>query len=134
MPNGRDLTRSARELNAGLARTGQNRRMVGEVPQTRRRAVNEAIFREVNEQIASLAASRDQIEIVCECSTLGCATPLVVTAERYEAARADASTFIVVPGHYDLSLERVVADYGEYLFVQKIGQAAADARATDPRS
>jgi hypothetical protein len=106
------------------------------MPQVERRASNESIFREVNEEIASLGATagREQIEIVCECATIGCSVPLVIGAEHYEAARREPEIFIVFPGHEDPSLERVVADHGDFLFVRKTGEAAEAARATDPRS
>lgn len=102
--------------------------------QTRRRALNEVIFREVNERIAALNTARGELEAVCECATIGCTAPLELTLDRYEAARGDPTVFIVAPGHFDPSLELVVADYGDYLFIQKLGEAADDARAADPRS
>lgn len=106
------------------------------MPQEQRRALNESIFREVNEEIASLGLTRgrDQIEIVCECASIGCSTPLAVTPPHYEAARSKPETFLVAPGHQDPRLEQVVTDYGDYLVVRKTGEAAEEARATDPRS
>ena len=52
----------------------------------------------------------------------------------YDAARSDPTVFIVAPGHSDPTLERVDVDYGDYMFVRKLGAAAEDARANDPRS
>jgi hypothetical protein len=104
------------------------------MPQERRRALNESIFREVNERIASLRTVREKLEIVCECASIGCSKPLEVTIDDYEAARSDPTVFIVAPGHSDPTIEQVDIDYGDYLFVRKLGEAAEDARAANPRS
>jgi len=65
-------------------------------------ARNEVLFREVNEQIDA-AAERARFDgptmFVCECGDPNCAEPLEVTLKEYEAARADPTTFLVVPGH-----------------------------------
>jgi hypothetical protein len=105
------------------------------MPQSRRRAHNEAIFRDVNEQIAALGAARrrDQLEIVCECANLGCSEPIAISLAGYEEARRDARTFILAPGHTDPQLEIVLVDRRDYLLVQKIGDAADEAVMTDPR-
>ena len=106
------------------------------MPQVRRRALNEAVFRDVNEQIGSLAANRGrgQLEVVCECASIGCSSALQLSIGAYEAARADPTVFIVAPGHDDPDIELVVDDRGTYLLVRKIGTAADEARETYPRS
>jgi hypothetical protein len=102
--------------------------------QTERRANNEALFRQVNEQIVALGSTRERVEIVCECSLIDCTTPVEVRADDYEEARRDPVIFIVAPRHYDPEIELVAADFGEYMFVRKVGEAGEVARATDPRS
>jgi hypothetical protein len=99
------------------------------MPQVRRRAENEAVFREINEQITRLGVAHRQsrIEIVCECAVLGCAEPIRLSLGAYADARADPRTFIVAPGHTDPSIEIVVAERDGYLLVQKIGDAADEA-------
>ena len=106
------------------------------MPQARRRALNEAVFRDVNELIKKASANRhrEQLEIVCECFTMGCSVPLQLSVAEYEEARADATVFIVAPGHVDPDIEVVVQDHGRYMLVQKIGSAAEQARETDPRA
>lgn len=106
------------------------------MPQTRRRSSNESVFREVNERIVALNLDlrQETIAIVCECATLGCAAPLELTVQSYESVRAEPTRFIVAPGHTDPSLERVIADETTYLVVEKLGEAADEARATDPRA
>ena len=100
-----------------------------------RRGRNESLFREVNEHIAALGerTRASQIEIVCECSDTTCSAPLSVSVSEYEDARTDPRTFIVRVGHEDVEVERRVARHGDHVLVQKIGDAAAVAVATDPR-
>lgn len=100
-----------------------------------RRGLNEAVFRQVNEQIAELGERHgiETLEIICECSNGECVKPLSVSLAEYESARADATTFIVHTGHEDLTVERVLRSRGDHTFVQKLGDAAAAAVATDPR-
>ena len=104
-----------------------------------RLAKNEAIFREVNEQIESLnrgiAAITDQtMQVVCECGDLRCIDQLLMTVEDYERVRADARRFVVLPGHERPDVEDVVETALGYLVVQKHeGDPALVARETDPR-
>ena len=100
-----------------------------------RRGLNEAVFREVNERIAELGERHgiETVEIICECSNPECVQPLNVSLSEYESARADSTTFIVSLGHEDPTVERVLRSRGDHTFVEKIGDAAAAATATDPR-
>lgn len=106
----------------------------------RRKARNEAIFREVNEQIERLQkpfalTDTEPLHIVCECDDLTCADRIVVPVDVYEATRADAAHFFVCPGHEDDEVEEVVDTGGNYLIVRKRhGSPERIARATDPRS
>lgn len=99
------------------------------MPQIRRRAINEGIFREVNEQIEKLGAAQGQreIQIVCECSELGCAEPIVIAVGAYADARRDPRTFIVAPGHHDPTIEILIAEHDNYMLVRKMGDAADEA-------
>jgi hypothetical protein len=107
---------------------------------TRRVGRNEAVFREVNEQIEGLnrgvaAISDGMMHIVCECGDLLCATQLSVPTSKYEAVRADAQLFFVLPGHAQLDIEDVVEETFEFNVVRKrAGEAAQVAAAADPRS
>jgi hypothetical protein len=105
------------------------------VPQVRRRALNEAVFRQINEAIEKLAGAyrQERIEIVCECAVLGCAEPIRISLGAYEDARANPLTFVVAPGHTDPSIEVVIADHVSYMLVQKIGEAADEAIITSTR-
>jgi hypothetical protein len=106
---------------------------------TRRVGRNEAVFREVNEQLESLnrgvAAVSDQtMRIVCECGDLKCAEQLVVPVDDYERIRSDPALFFVIRGHERPDVERVVEDAAGYHVVRKHeGDPARLARETDPR-
>jgi hypothetical protein len=100
-----------------------------------RRGLNEAVFRQVNEQIAELGERHGltNLEIICECSNAACVKPLNVSLSEYEDARLDPTTFIVHTGHEDPTVERVLGVRAGHTLVQKVGDAAAEAMATDPR-
>jgi hypothetical protein len=106
---------------------------------TRRIGANEAVFREVNEQIESLnrgfeAVGGNTMTVVCECADLACAQQLVVRLDDYERIRADATLFIIAPEHEQPDVERVVEEASGYHVVRKLpGVASGVARATDPR-
>ena len=106
----------------------------------RRKAANEAVFREVNERIESLqrgfaVAERQPLNIVCECGRLDCAEQISVDVDTYEKVRSDSTLFLVLPGHDDESVEDVFDASSAYVIVQKSpGDPQAIAEQTDPRS
>jgi len=99
-----------------------------------RAARNEALFREVNEQVESISDDAGgTIGFVCECSDEACAERLYVGLRIYEAVRAHPRRFLVVPGH-ETDVDRVV-DPGEgYVVVEKEGGAGRISEETDPRT
>ena len=106
----------------------------------RRKALNEVVFREVNERIKSLqsafaVAEHQPLNIVCECDRLDCAEQIQVTVETYENVRSDSVLFFVRPGHEDDSVEDVIDTGGNYMIVRKrAGDPQDIAEQTDPRS
>jgi hypothetical protein len=105
----------------------------------RRAGMNEAIFREVNEQIQKLTERFDndgeRMTVVCECADGGCTIQFEVPVELYERVREDARLFLVAPGHEIPELEEVVHAQPEYEIVRKREGTPADvAEETDPRS
>lgn len=106
----------------------------------RRKAQNEAVFREVNERIEVLhrrfaRGEEEPLQIVCECDRVDCAERIEVTIEKYERVRGDGTCFFVVPGHEDGTVEDVVDTGGGYLVVRKRpGEPARVAEETNPRS
>jgi len=101
-------------------------------------AKNEELFRNVNERIedVSTGVPRDQplLDFLCECDRDGCEEKVQAARAEYEAVRARPTQFIVLPGHEDRRVERVVSTNDRFTIVEKQGQAAADAEQTDPRS
>jgi hypothetical protein len=99
-------------------------------------ARSQVLFREVNEHIAELSNDWRETRVslfICECSSQACAESLEITAAEYERVRADGARFVVLPGHQVPDVERVVGGSGRFLVVEKLGAAAAIARASDPR-
>jgi hypothetical protein len=107
-----------------------------------RLGANEALFREVNERVAEVAEqfvaddTRDsRYDFNCECGDRACAEQIALTTAEYEAVRAEATRFAVVPGHETLDIERVVERHPMYLVVEKQDRDAEEvARETDPRT
>jgi hypothetical protein len=104
----------------------------------RRIGANEAVFRLVNEQVravnATVSTAAETMRIVCECGTKTCVEQFEIQPEEYARIRADATLFIVEPGHDFPETERVLAENDEYWIVQKDpGLPELIARATDPR-
>lgn len=100
--------------------------------------MNEAVFREVNERIReigqTLAATDEELDLVCECGRPDCAQRIRMSAAGYEQIRQDARLFVVVSGHEFADVERVVERRRGYDVVEKEpGEAARIAEETDPR-
>lgn len=99
-----------------------------------RAARNEALFREVNENIAKLEERHGTTSTtpvyICECADAACADQIAIDAETYSRVRGEARCFFVRPGHQDPALERVVESHGEFLVVEKIGAAGEVAEQT----
>lgn len=94
---------------------------------------NEALFREVNENIAELEARlpgvAETMPVICECARPNCTTPVEISLDEYTSVRRHPNRFIVAPGHDEPSVEHVVEEQKGYLVVEKEGAAAAAADA-----
>jgi recombinational DNA repair protein RecR len=100
---------------------------------------NEAIFRNVNEQIEGINKALSELtqtmDVVCECGNITCMERIMVTVPAYERVRAESTLFIVLPGHEMLDIEEVVGDHDSYRVVRKDDPAAREVvEETDPRS
>ena len=100
-----------------------------------KRAVNEATFRDANEQIRAAERELDppleRVPYLCECDDIRCHEPIRLTAEEYERVRDDGATFIIARGHS--SDGDVVERHEDYLVVVKPDGGGRVARALDPR-
>jgi hypothetical protein len=102
-----------------------------------RQGRNESLFREVNDRIAELNQTfqiEGRSEFLCECSREECRQPIEISIGEYEAVRRTPTRFLVIPGHEDDRVERVVERSERYIVVEKIGEAADEAEDLDPRS
>jgi hypothetical protein len=105
-------------------------------------AKNEVLFREFNERVEDVAGDLEvrreghspSIDFVCECGQLDCLERLELTPAQYEAVRSDPRRFVVVPGHEDARVARVVEQHDSFVVVQKLDEAAEIAIEHDPRS
>ena len=100
-------------------------------------AMNQARFREANEEIESRAivAGVEMVPFICECADPDCTRIIRVTTGEYEAVRADPMLLLNAPGH-----ERhagvhaaVVSENDRYVITKKLGAAGRIATSLDPR-
>jgi hypothetical protein len=98
-----------------------------------RRARNQALFREVNEQILKLASQGDTTEFVCECSNTDCIEVVEVGNSDYERIRDHPTWFLIKHDHDVPEIERVVSEDPGYAVVEKF-VAEEYMEETDPRS
>jgi 5-bromo-4-chloroindolyl phosphate hydrolysis protein len=100
-------------------------------------ARNEALFREVNEQIDTLndaGAQAASIPVVCECGSNRCAEAIKISPAAYEAVRVHGDRFLIKSGHQFDDVETVVEEYADYAVVaKKPGEPRRIAEDTDPR-
>jgi hypothetical protein len=102
-------------------------------------ARNEVLFREVNERIKEVAEGPDAagepaLVLVCECGREGCAEQIELTRAQYEAVRANPRRFVVLPGHEDPDVARVVERHQGFVVAEKLDEAGEIAAEHDPRS
>jgi hypothetical protein len=100
-------------------------------------ALTEAAFRIANERAARWeerhAAGRSELYL-CECGEQPCRKRVALTREQYEAVRADARHFVVLPGHVIPDLETVVGSFAGYEVIEKPSALMELLLESDPRS
>lgn len=107
--------------------------------QARRVGLNEALFRQVNEQIRGLTrsfgADDGTMTVICECAMPDCTDQLVVGVEDYERVRSDARCYMIAAGHEIPELEEVLEEHDGWGVVRKReGIPAEVSEETNPRS
>lgn len=102
-----------------------------------RKAQNEAIFRDANEEIQAVREELTKLDgrtpYFCECEDAACREVVRLDVAEYEFVRASPVRFLIAQGHPHHG-GRVVAEHEAYLVVDKQGVAARVARETDPRA
>jgi hypothetical protein len=91
-------------------------------------AKNETVFRAANREIEQAevedGGSPDNfLEVLCECGRDGCRGLISLTVADYEGVHVQKDRFVVVPGHENPELERVVEARTGYFVVDKFGEA-----------
>ncbi len=81
------------------------------------------LFRAVNERIRELEGGWlvDEYDFICECEDASCMRVLRMTAEQYEALRADPACFAVLPGHEHPDIDEIVSSVEGLVIVRKRG-------------
>ena len=101
-----------------------------------RLAQNQSLFRAVNERVETVAgqfAATAPLSFICECAYTDCGRHIELTREEYEAIRANATHFFVLPDHVFPEVEAVLEDRGAYVVVEKLGIGGRVAAAGDLR-
>ena len=101
--------------------------------------LNEAVFREVNERIETLAETFDlgsqPLDLICECGDASCVQRIHMTHAEFEDLRSESPQFAVYPGHDAPEVESVVDRRSGYDIVKKDeGLPRLIAERTDPRA
>lgn len=101
-------------------------------------ALNQALFREVNERIKKLAdgfAAGGRDRLICECGNPECTQQIDVIAAEYERVRGHARRFVVALNHENPETETIVEENERFAIVETYGGSASHiAGETDPRS
>jgi hypothetical protein len=91
-----------------------------------RAARNEEVFRDVNERIEDGAEQHGvsaALPFHCECGRAACFETIEIPPARYEAIILERYHFVVLPGHEEPRIERVVETESDFLVVEKTGEA-----------
>jgi hypothetical protein len=91
-------------------------------------AKNETVFRATNRELKAaeqeVGGGADQpLEVLCECGRQGCSGVITLTVGEYEGVHSQDDRFVVLRGHESPEIERVVEERGDYLVVDKFGEA-----------
>ena len=79
-------------------------------------------FAKANEQIRASAERygfEQRVPFLCECSEATCTKSVRLFLTCYREARATGRSFILLPGHDDPQLERIVSHGDGYVLVEK---------------
>ena len=90
-------------------------------------AKNEAVFRAANSEIQQAEeadpSSDGVLEVLCECGRETCAGLINLTLAEYDGVRTQDDRFVVLEGHENPEIERIVERRTGYFVVDKFGEA-----------
>ena len=101
----------------------------------RRLALNESLFRDVNELIKEQQGENDneRTTFVCECVKVSCQLRVPVTHDEYQKIRAHPARFFVYPGHEEPYIETVIEDLSpRFLIIEKVDPGRQEVVADAP--
>jgi hypothetical protein len=101
-----------------------------------RAARNEEIFRDINEQIDEGAEQHGvaaPLPFHCECARAACVGQVDIAPAVYERVARERYRFVVIPGHEDPDIERVLERHSSHVVVEKIGEARRQIDRDHPR-
>lgn len=94
----------------------------------RRLVENEMLFRSTNREVQR-RVKKDRpkadgpdgtkLHFYCECSRFYCRDRIKLTVDEYEAATDNEKQFIVLPGHENTSVEKIIRSGEGYVVVEK---------------
>jgi len=90
-------------------------------PREARLAKNQALYREVNDRIATLTGNwwaGQRLLIICECANTGCAEQVDVPLAEYQRVRKCPDWFLIKPGHITADAEQVIEQHDGYDIVK----------------
>jgi SpoU rRNA methylase family enzyme len=105
-----------------------------------RAAMNQMLFRDVNERVKDLNEGFKLVNPVgawiCECANDTCSERVEMSVNEYEKIRSEGTRFFVAPSdeHVWPDVELVTDRTVRYWIVEKVGQAGKLAMAGDPRT
>jgi hypothetical protein len=111
-------------------------RQNGGVDFAERAARNEEIFRGINQRIEQGAEAHhveSALPFHCECARRPCVDTIEMTALEYEQVVQQRYRFVVIPGHEDPRIERLVEEHPTFLVVEKIGEARIEIEREHPQ-
>lgn len=94
----------------------------------RRLVENEMLFRSTNREVQrrvkrDLAAKQEpatlELHFYCECSRFYCRDRIKLSVDEYESATENERQFIVLPGHENPTVEKIIRKAAGYTVVEK---------------
>jgi hypothetical protein len=94
----------------------------------RRMVENELMFRAANRKVQQRVqkdfSPRDipdstKLHFYCECSNLHCRDRIKLTVSDYQEATLGEKEFVVIPGHQNGAVEKVIKETADYTVVEK---------------
>jgi len=83
----------------------------------------EETFAKANEQIRARAEEYEfaaAVPFLCECSDVSCTDTVPLSLTTYREARTVSAAFILLPGHNDPQVGRIVGEGSGYVLVERV--------------